>query len=280
MFLSLGLGNATERQRRRHVKSPALSSMPVLCPRSLNTALHSSFIYFTAPTMLALNILDLFMRVVHPCISDVSNPVECFESHPGWWRSVDALGNAAPLASLFVSLGRCSSMSTLPSPLPADTLITFCPFVSLVPRRCIELVESQCCNISSNQSSQYNAHCYFAVLYEHTLINITMEQEVLCIVNRTMLFCEFDVFQEMGRASPSSGIVLISQISGRNKSQNFPMLIHRACCYLVLFTVRLLSYCLLLLLLLTFYCIYNLLCVSTTPTQGHGTLLSSWGRDD
>lgn len=43
---------------------------------------------------------------------------------------------------------------------------------------------------------------------------------MLCILDRPILFCVFDVFQEMGRVPPLSGMVLISQISGRNKSQN------------------------------------------------------------
>lgn len=44
---------------------------------------------------------------------------------------------------------------------------------------------------------------------------------MLCILDRPILFCVFDVFQEMGQVPPLSGMVLISQISGRNKSQNF-----------------------------------------------------------
>ena len=42
---------------------------------------------------------------------------------------------------------------------------------------------------------------------------------MMCILDRPILFCVCDVFQEMGREPPSSGMVLISQISGRNKSQ-------------------------------------------------------------
>ena len=36
-------------------------------------------------------------------------------------------------------------------------------------------------------------------------------------------------FQEMGLVLPSSGMVLISQISGTNKKPKFTMLIHKAC---------------------------------------------------
>lgn len=45
----------------------------------------------------------------------------------------------------------------------------------------------------------------------------------------------FDVFQERVELPPLSGMVLNSQISGRNKKPKFPTLIHKACCYLVLF---------------------------------------------
>lgn len=53
------------------------------------------------------------------------------------------------------------------------------------------------------------------------------------------------------------------------------MFLHKACCYLVLFQNTAPS--LLFTPVITFYCIYKLLCVATTPTQGHGTLLCSWG---
>lgn len=45
---------------------------------------------------------------------------------------------------------------------------------------------------------------------------------MLCILDRPLLFCVFDEFQEMGSIPPLNGMVLISQISGRDKSQNFP----------------------------------------------------------
>lgn len=48
------------------------------------------------------------------------------------------------------------------------------------------------------------------------------------------------------------------------------MMIHKACCYLVLFFNTAPS--LLFTPVITFYCIYKLLCVLSTPAQGYGTL--------
>lgn len=83
----------------------------------------------------------------------------------------------------------------------------------------------------------------------------------MCILEKPMLFCVF-VFQEMG-CKPLSGMVLISQISGRNKSQNFLLLIHKTCCYLVLFSILAPS-----VTVITLTVSLNL-CVPTTPTQVH-----------
>lgn len=56
------------------------------------------------------------------------------------------------------------------------------------------------------------------------------------------------------------------------------MLIHKACCYLVLFSILLLPYCLLLLLLFTVS--ISSLCTHNTYTGAWYTMLCSWGRDD
>lgn len=175
------------------------------------------------------------------------NLLWCFKSYLSWWKCIVMPWVALPLLILSLncwdispsscSVSVCAHLQSVPSPLCATSshkVLSLCH--SFVPWRYIKLVKSQCCNIfwNSNQSFQYNAHCCFTVLYEHTLISIVTEREMLCIVDRPMLFCVFDVFQEMGWVPPLSGIVLISQISGRNKSQIF-LLIHKACCYLVLF---------------------------------------------
>lgn len=123
--------------------------------------------------------------------------VECFTQAGG---GSDAPGNSAPLDPLFSIVGTLLFLRfyiqplyfcllSILSQLCANSACNIMSCLSPPPRRCRE---PRILSVVPYQFfSQWNAHRYFMNTFK------LASQKILCILDRPILFCVFDVFQEM-----------------------------------------------------------------------------------
>lgn len=245
MFLSLGMGML----KRRREGGDTCQQSRAFCFNWTASSFKKKLTYIIS-LYFELNFLRLVhLSRVHTLIFDsislypelsALNLLWCLVlSHLSWWKPVvmprvtllplDPLLNcwdvslplflyptALFLSALTYSQSLHSNVRTFP--------ITCCPHVS-VPRWFTEELDLSVASyykIVINLPSK--THIFTLLYFMNTLWLALLwgcQGTCCCILDRPIIFCVFDVFQEMGSLPPLSGIVLISQITGRNKSQNF-----------------------------------------------------------